>query len=269
MAGIEALGVYHRWLRGVLCYLTIIVFVLSLASLEGSQKDLIDWAMFGASLPAQLILLRIYQIKYQFAGLTDPIYRKSPNLVNSPYFYQMLVEMLVWTVQCPPYIIDQYPSLELLNFMPFFRLYSIGIYLNNSNFAYRTFCRAMAAMCGIPLTTSLYMRSVLIYKSAKSSLIITGSLWVTLSLMYAKAEGQSFSDSVWFIFVTVGTIGYGDISPKSTQGRCIAFLAWVYALVLIGYVVVLTHDTLKLKEKEDTVEFPEFVAQYSVSRRYS
>jgi hypothetical protein len=250
LSSIESLGSYHRWLRGVLCYLTLAVFAMSLASLEGSQKNVVDWAIFVASFPAQIILIRVYQVKYQLAGLTDAIYRVNPNLVNSPYFYQMLLEMCLWMAQCPPYVVQRFPMLEMLNFMPFCRLYTVAIYLNNSSFAYRPFCRAMAAMCGTPLTLSLYIRSALLYKSLKSSLILSGSLWVTLALMYSKAEGINFNDSVWFVFVTVGTIGYGDISPKTVQGRIIAFLSWIYALVLIGYVVVLTHGTLKLKEGE-------------------
>jgi voltage-gated potassium channel len=51
------------------------------------------------------------------------------------------------------------------------------------------------------------------------------------------AENKSFSDSLWWSFVTTTTVGYGDISPATGFGRVIAS---ILMLVGIGFVGMLT-----------------------------
>lgn len=50
-------------------------------------------------------------------------------------------------------------------------------------------------------------------------------------------ENKSFSDSLWWSFVTTTTVGYGDISPATNAGRIIAS---ILMLVGIGFVGMLT-----------------------------
>ncbi|WP_040428655.1 potassium channel family protein [Acetivibrio cellulolyticus] len=48
---------------------------------------------------------------------------------------------------------------------------------------------------------------------------------------------NSFQDAIWWSFVTASTVGYGDISPKTTLGRIIAV---ILMLVGIGFIGMLT-----------------------------
>ena len=50
-------------------------------------------------------------------------------------------------------------------------------------------------------------------------------------------EGMSFSDGIWWSFVTTTTVGYGDISPESLGGRIVAA---ILMLVGIGFIGMLT-----------------------------
>ena len=50
------------------------------------------------------------------------------------------------------------------------------------------------------------------------TLILTGAV----SHMLLENEDASFGDGLWWAVVTVSTVGYGDISPKTAAGRIVA-----------------------------------------------
>lgn len=65
-------------------------------------------------------------------------------------------------------------------------------------------------------------------------LLITIILIVLGSLFISSAEGMSFSDSIWWSFVTATTVGYGDISPKTSEGRVVAVFLMISGIGFIG-----------------------------------
>lgn len=48
------------------------------------------------------------------------------------------------------------------------------------------------------------------------------------------AEDMSFTDGLWWAFVTATTVGYGDLSPVTDVGRIIAALLMLVGIGLIG-----------------------------------
>jgi len=68
-------------------------------------------------------------------------------------------------------------------------------------------------------------------------------IWVTMSTIafgtigMNLAEGKPILDSLWWSFVTITTVGYGDISPVTGAGRIIAS---ILMLVGIGFIGMLT-----------------------------
>lgn len=60
----------------------------------------------------------------------------------------------------------------------------------------------------------------------------TAVLAATFGIMYF--EGMSFSDALWWSFVTATTVGYGDLSPSTNAGRIIASLLMIVGIGLIG-----------------------------------
>ncbi|MCR3760604.1 potassium channel family protein [Clostridium felsineum] len=64
-------------------------------------------------------------------------------------------------------------------------------------------------------------------------------------------EGLSYNNALWWSFVTITTVGYGDISPSTTLGR---ILASILMLVGIGFLSMLTGtiSTFFLRKKTNT-----------------
>ena len=48
---------------------------------------------------------------------------------------------------------------------------------------------------------------------------------------YARVEGWSILDSLYFSVITLTTVGYGDFSPKTTPGK---IFTMIYILVGLG-----------------------------------
>jgi voltage-gated potassium channel len=86
----------------------------------------------------------------------------------------------------------------------------------------------MARMAG---KTKLFFRTTgFQYVLFLTALLLAGS---TLAMMFA--ENMSFSDALWWSFVTTTTVGYGDLSPVSGTGRFIASLLMIVGIGLISY----------------------------------
>jgi len=68
-------------------------------------------------------------------------------------------------------------------------------------------------------------------------------IWLTIftviigALGFSLIENKSFSDGLWWSFVTVTTVGYGDMSPTTGVGRV---LAAILMLIGIGFIGMLT-----------------------------
>jgi voltage-gated potassium channel len=74
---------------------------------------------------------------------------------------------------------------------------------------------------------------------------IAGAVEATID----QGHVPSFWDGIWWAIVTVTTVGYGDVIPKSVAGRIVAM---VLMLVGIGFVAVLTATIASLFVKQDS-----------------
>lgn len=54
------------------------------------------------------------------------------------------------------------------------------------------------------------------------------------ALGISVVENMKFSDALWWSFVTVTTVGYGDISPSTSFGRIIAVILMIVGIGFLG-----------------------------------
>lgn len=75
--------------------------------------------------------------------------------------------------------------------------------------------------------------------------VLTAAILTTGSLFYHLVEKLSWLDAIYFSVVTLATVGYGDITPKTDAGK---IFTCFYVLIGIGIIVAFTTSLLKRAE---------------------
>jgi voltage-gated potassium channel len=88
--------------------------------------------------------------------------------------------------------------------------------------AFKSLARALAAVWRDPETKALP--------------VVAGALVLTGSLFYWRFEDWSYIESLYFCVVTLTTVGYGDLSPTTTETQIFTI---VYILTGFGVLVAL------------------------------
>jgi voltage-gated potassium channel len=70
-------------------------------------------------------------------------------------------------------------------------------------------------------------------KSYRNLLFTTNFFIVLGTVVYHYIEGWSWLDSLYFLVITLTTIGYGDFSPQTDLGKIFTLLYIVVGVALI------------------------------------
>ena len=85
-------------------------------------------------------------------------------------------------------------------------------------------------------------------------------IWVVIVIaigttFYARVEGWRTLDALYFTIITLTTIGYGDITPQTDEGKIFTMVYIFVGISLIsGFIILLGEHSRKLKRfgrKED------------------
>jgi voltage-gated potassium channel len=91
-----------------------------------------------------------------------------------------------------------------------------------------------------------YRAMVWLANSPRTLILAYALLIIICAGLYHVFEGgASFGDALWWAVVTASTVGYGDISPKTLEGRLIAALL-ISVMVLIVIPLITAHFASKL-----------------------
>lgn len=87
--------------------------------------------------------------------------------------------------------------------------------------------------------TAALLRRLLSVEGVRDAAVLALVIVLAGGAAFAAVEGRELSawDGVWWAMTTVTTVGYGDITPHTTEGRVIAMTVM---LVGIGFVALVT-----------------------------
>ena len=89
-------------------------------------------------------------------------------------------------------------------------------------------------------------RALVWFANSPRTLIISYLLMIVVAgVIYGQVENRTAADAVWWAVVTASTVGYGDISPVSWQGRALAALL-ISTMVLLVIPLITAHFASKL-----------------------
>ena len=72
------------------------------------------------------------------------------------------------------------------------------------------------------------------------------------SIELKQGSITDFGEAIWWSFVTVTTVGYGDLSPVTWQGRCIAIGLMITGVALIGIVTATLASWIVDRVRDET-----------------
>jgi voltage-gated potassium channel len=111
----------------------------------------------------------------------------------------------------------------LLPFFRAFRMFRVVIALGFLSRVGRTLSARINIYVGLILPLLIYVCALGVYDAEH------------------KAPGANitqFGDAIWWAFVTIGTIGYGDYYPVTFEGRAIAVLLMIAGLAFVSVITV-------------------------------
>ena len=106
----------------------------------------------------------------------------------------------------------------------------------------------------------IYRALVWLANSPRTLILAYAILILVCGGLYHYFEkSASFGDSLWWAVVTASTVGYGDISPSTWEGRVIAaVLISVMVLLVIPLItahfaskLIVDHDAFRHEEQEE------------------
>ena len=106
--------------------------------------------------------------------------------------------------------------------------------------------RKSAGKAALALPATIFMPFVMVARSlraiwddrASRGILITAALLLAAgTLLFMLIEGFSPIDSFYFSFITLSTIGYGDLSPSTDLGKIVTVIYGIAGLGVIAALV--------------------------------
>jgi voltage-gated potassium channel len=143
-------------------------------------------------------------------------------------------------------IIPSYRPLRILRIFLLFRLFKLFRYARSIN----EFAKVLTEKRFEFYTLAIFL-AFMVFTSASA-----------IYFFEAKVEGgqiDNFFDGIYWALITISTVGYGDITPQTTEGRLITLVLIICGIGVISFTtsVIVTAFSEKMDEMRDNRVFAE------------
>lgn len=259
ISGLENDAQTHLFLRGVMCFLALLAYLLSAFQIENyAATTVLHVIILLLSLAGAACLYEVYRIKARFSGFTNPAVAacrgrgRRPAQVtpfHSPYLGHMCLEVALWLLQCPPGVPAGAVSNALDSFI-LLRSYVFVMYFSQLSGS-SLFKRSIAALCGSRFDSSSLVGHRFLHHGL-GLFMLPGfvAMWLCLALLHAKAEAKGFGESLYFCVSTATFVGFGGGAPRTLAGRISACFSFCLGGVMLAWCVVVLHNATRLSPPE-------------------
>jgi voltage-gated potassium channel len=194
----------------------------------GRLGDIFEWVAVSIFIIEYLLRFWIFNDSHK---VIIERYERA-EFINEPFqlgkaLWRAVIEKLRYMVQ-PLAIIDLLaiiPSYRPLRFLRIFLLFRI--------FKLFRYTRSISEFVKVLSEKRIELLTLLIFMAF---LTFTGA--TAMFFFEADQQGrqvESFFDSIYWALVTISTVGYGDITPQTTEGRLIALVMIIAGLGVISF----------------------------------
>ena len=208
---------------------------------------------------------------------------KNDNIFTTSLFKPMILEMVVLVVFTPPQINGYFQGDMLFGYYTYssdsfillakiFKLYYLAIIYSHlalwtserateiakenkasigANFAFKatfkaTPCLFILILLVFTIILMSFMLRIFEYGFSQDA----GDKMIASAKAIKNAQFDSYIDVVWVVIITLLTVGYGDIFPKTHLGRLIAFFSSIIGMIITSLLVVKLTNFVELTVDE-------------------
>eukprot|EP01060_Flectonema_neradi_P001628 TRINITY_DN10990_c0_g2_i1.p1 TRINITY_DN10990_c0_g2~~TRINITY_DN10990_c0_g2_i1.p1 ORF type:complete len:418 (+),score=54.19 TRINITY_DN10990_c0_g2_i1:86-1339(+) len=172
---------------------------------------------------------------------------KDPLTVSKTIFCSdLFLEIAANFLHCPPFIVGMWKEARLFNIFVLFRLIG-ALRLVRDHFFIDCHGGLLAGNLTRERLTLLFLTKTLLFRCPMRTIfILVIIVFVVNTVLLRVTENSSFWDTFWLQFVTMTTVGFGDITPQKTLGIILACLASIQGILISSISVALLTKGLDL-----------------------
>eukprot|EP01065_Artemidia_motanka_P042929 TRINITY_DN5845_c0_g3_i1.p1 TRINITY_DN5845_c0_g3~~TRINITY_DN5845_c0_g3_i1.p1 ORF type:complete len:680 (+),score=171.10 TRINITY_DN5845_c0_g3_i1:100-2139(+) len=198
----------------------------------------------------------LYTYERKLMVVNDPLWDTVP-LLQTPVRLVFLMDVCLALLLEPPGLALVYDEAFKLNILIFCRVPLAAVrVIRQFSWTNRQPARVAGWVAGIQLGPLFQLKA---YAARQPRLFISCVLisgWFLLSLTMTIAESRQqldFQDAAWLVFITMTTVGYGDLAPQSTAGKVIASLSACFGLIVTAMLINITTHAMQLTQEQRQV----------------
>mmetsp|Transcript_19077 Transcript_19077/g.31245 ORF Transcript_19077/g.31245 Transcript_19077/m.31245 type:complete len:733 (+) Transcript_19077:103-2301(+) len=231
-------------------------------------------SIISASILVLVVLVhRYYGLKLQLLTMKN-IVPKTVSIFSSGLLVPYLFELLICCVHVPPFVnsTQGYRWENLLSVLMFAKIYIfvrvlslnstlhtsagrfIGVLTNVESSTYLVIKIALAnnprrfMFCSFALLLSISSYSVFIFE--RSAALDFSETTDSVSPDDRRIALMQYGNVLWMMFITVLTVGYGDLFPYTPEGRVCTLIAAAFGVCCTALLIALIHNQLELTQQE-------------------